>query len=306
MSLGAYEEDASALYLTIKSMTSLFGLTAPYLHFDASADALGTLSVVNLQTDASAAAPFRYVPTGQFATLTGELRMNSASRFVSGFAVPHDGSPISLVTMQLHVERAISLPRVGQLSVAITALPPAGVFYDGAVPIRREALPHQLSGATVQMRFNSTDGLDAAPDETDGIMRQSVATGDVEYALTDGTGMVYRRELRVRVLQPDLSCIQAGHAVAYEGTTVFCEPCPAGQSTSLGSAVCDICDRHFFRMSVLSPVTECSRCPDRMVARCDGLDTTLATIALAPGWWRVSNHTQELHWSVDGDEQPAL
>jgi hypothetical protein len=302
MSLGSYEEDTSQLYATIRSMTPLFGLSAPHLHFDASVDGLGTLSVVTLQVANASEilqdAAFSFVPISTFVTLTGGTRVDGALRFGSGRTVPHDGSPTPVVTVQSHVDQVITLPHINRGSMTITALPPAGTFYDGAIQIRLAALPHQLSGATVIMRFDNVDGLAAAADETNDVVRQSVATGVVEYAIMDSNGLLHRRSLRMRVLQSDLTCTEPGYAVTYEGTTPGCQPCPKGQTTSLGSAVCDICAQHFFRMSVQSPVTECFPCPDQNVARCDGLDTTLATIAIAPGWWRVSNRTQELHWSV--------
>jgi len=76
-----------------------------------------------------------------------------------------------------------------------------------------------------------------------------------------------------------------------------CVPCPAGRATSPRSAACDICAEGYFRMTKERPVSECAPCP-HAIARC-GLDTTVETMVLAEGWWRISNTSAEWHWCGD-------
>ena len=47
----------------------------------------------------------------------------------------------------------------------------------------------------------------------------------------------------------------------------------------------------------VSTASSCGRCPEWV--RCEGVDTTLATMQLVPGWWRVSRRSAELHWCGD-------
>jgi hypothetical protein len=99
LSLGSYDQDASALYLTIKSMQPPLALSAPFLNFDASADVLGRLAVVNLQPSqalaanvTSASSPPQYVTVGDFSSIAGMISMSGQVRFALDGPAPSDGT----------------------------------------------------------------------------------------------------------------------------------------------------------------------------------------------------------------------
>ena len=91
-----------------------------------------------------------------------------------------------------------------------------------------------------------------------------------------------------------------------------CQDCPLGTYTSSngsagctacldrlssypGSAACDVCDRGFFYLTSLTALSQsdCRECrADR--GRCP-IGTTLATISIHPGHWRLSNRSSIIY-----------
>lgn len=185
-----------------------------------------------------------------------------------------------------------------QLTLTFTTLPSTATFFDGGNVI--STLPHKLSGDTVTFRFDSLDGMQAEPDETDenDILRRVVA-GHVSFTASDVEGATLAASLLMRVYRPELACTRPDHGVIFKGGVAVCEHCPLGLSASSYSPTCDVCAKDFFRPTAASSVADCVPCP--ALAIC-GVDTTVQTLQMQSGAWRLSNQTTEIHLCRNADE----
>ena len=86
-----------------------------------------------------------------------------------------------------------------------------------------------------------------------------------------------------------------------EPGAVTCLSCPEKISSYNGSRVCDICAAGFYRdlADVQASIFTCDDCPDN--AEC-GVDTTLATLRLKPGYWRLNATARLIYACETGDE----
>eukprot|EP00966_Prymnesium_polylepis_P268299 6198077-Prymnesium_polylepis.1 len=80
-------------------------------------------------------------------------------------------------------------------------------------------------------------------------------------------------------------CLQ-GYYQPYPGSTE-CLTCASPMSSAFGSSACDVCEAGFYRVSdFLAPsAANCRECPQTFECV---LNTTLATVNVLPGYWRLS------------------
>ena len=73
-----------------------------------------------------------------------------------------------------------------------------------------------------------------------------------------------------------------------------CHNCLTRLSSFSGSATCNICDEGFFRRDALTEATteSCKLCFEKG-ARCP-TNTTLETVVVLPGFWRLSNRSKQM------------
>ena len=73
-----------------------------------------------------------------------------------------------------------------------------------------------------------------------------------------------------------------------------CNNCLARTSSFPASAECDVCDIHFYRLDAQTEASQstCVACPEKGMS-CP-MDTTLETIVVLPGHWRLSGWSREI------------
>ena len=215
---------------------------------------------------------------------------------------------LNLTTLVGDVETPVS-----SLHVTITALPDGASVTDGDVLIQGGAsLPHTVTSEYLTLHFSDDawSQLGAAPDEIrDGVVQQ-LKVGTLQFEAVDEHSATLNGSLQLRVLDPQLTCLDPRAVVEYRGVGVpTCEVCAVG-TFAIESRYCSTCGDHattlrtggasafdcvcqegYYRAGALTPTTFCEPCPD--LALCP-LDTTVATLQLRPGVWRHSNRTREL------------
>lgn len=142
----------------------------------------------------------------------------------------------------------------------VGSLPPAGVFKDGTTSITHDALPYRLTSHTVTLKFDSLEGLAAAPDEVNGELVSTLATTVLSFSVTDPDGGTLDANLLLRVYRQEPSCLQPRHEIVVEGEAFACKPCEANRATSKRSPTCDICNEGYFRLSAEHAASSCVRC----------------------------------------------
>ena len=244
----------------------------------------------------------------QSSDCTGDMFRTSSTATVAISISPVNDVPVQLAPL-VNVTQATSatLPfntlvsdvetPFEQLAIVITSLPPAGAFSDGTTVLTRASLPHTLTSGALTYQFDAVDGMAPAPDEERGSLLRIVVTGEIGFTTTDAEGAVLTSTLTMRVLTSDISCTIPDHGVSFKTGVPMCEPCAFGTSASAYSPTCNICNKGFFRLGPDVPSTECRTCPELL--ECTEYDTTLASMELVPGWWRLNNQSGEWHWCGD-------
>eukprot|EP00966_Prymnesium_polylepis_P321090 7377409-Prymnesium_polylepis.2 len=87
----------------------------------------------------------------------------------------------------------------------------------------------------------------------------------------------------------------------HESESGMCDVCPRFTSSSAGAVTCDICAEGRFRLDARTSVSteNCNQCPTGAIC---SFNTTVATMELLEGFWRISMETSEVsacEWKDD-------
>ena len=90
------------------------------------------------------------------------------------------------------------------------------------------------------------------------------------------------------------TCIPCDAGMVFDESRGSCVVCPPSTSSVAGATSCDVCMPDRYRRDAVTAATtsSCVACPEGTSC---GWNTTLATLNLTAGWWRVSGSSTELH-----------
>jgi hypothetical protein len=96
------------------------------------------------------------------------------------------------------------------------------------------------------------------------------------------------------------TCVPCPSGTVLDGETDTCVPCAPFTSSSAGATSCAFCaiDR-VLAQGLAASTASCLPCPPGAIC---GWNTTLATLNLTAGWWRVSGSTTEIHRCNSGGD----
>ena len=81
-----------------------------------------------------------------------------------------------------------------------------------------------------------------------------------------------------------------------------CNQCSQQSSSVAGSTTCDICAINYYKDLASTPSEECKLCESALRGViCPELNTTLSTVNVTRGWWRLSEFSTDFRECEDKD-----